>query len=169
MLGTSASLTVPSSPGPSRVTISVSRIWTGATPIFDPGPPGGLAHALQFVHAPTRLEWLGVSFSIVNAGPQDVGVISNGRYQPYLQLVVSGKGTRTTIQADDGVAQLGFYASVAGCPNPFPAVMDALAVGATVDGCLAVPVPYGSDISTIGFVLGNESGGFPTSVALWHG
>jgi hypothetical protein len=167
-LGSQARLTVPSNPGSSQVTVSISRTWIGVNPTFDPGPPGGLAHALKFVNAPAKLQWIGIAFAMVNTGPQEIGMISNGRYQPYLVLVVSGQGPGITSQEIDGIAQLGFYAGVAGCPFPFANNTADLGVGADVVGCLAVPVPVGLSVSSIGFDLSSESGESPNAIALWN-
>ena len=165
--GARAQLEVPSTPGAAQVTITVSRIWTGVTPTFTTGPPGGLAHALQFVHAPADLQWIGLAVTMTNTGPQEISMISNGRYQPYLGLVVRGPGTSPTTKTYPDLAQLGFYAGVTGCPPLFPGGEINLAPGSTAVGCLAVPIPSGTTLASIGFSLGNEGVGNATSVALW--
>ncbi len=90
-------------------------------------------------------------------------MISGGRYQPYVDIVINGQVP--LIQTYSGLAQLGFYAGLAGCPNPLPS--GDIDADASVSGCLAIPVPAGLNISSIGFDLSNESGGAGNDVALW--
>jgi len=151
----------------SQVTVSISRIWTGVSPV--PGPPGfDLAQALRYVGAPASYRWVGVGLTMVNTGPQVIQFVSApGPAAQTLTIVVDGHRGGAGVRESSLLPQIGFDMGVAGCAYPF-AGGGTLAPGVRATGCLAVPVPTGVDVSSLGFDLTGASGGAPHHAAVWQ-
>jgi hypothetical protein len=163
-LGASTILAEGTPPDVASSQITISRIWSGVTP--EVGNPGfDLSSELRFLRAPTRLEWIGIDIVMANIGQKQIEFASpTGSGIPYLSIVVNGHdpGFGSSV-----FPQLGFAMGVAGCPYPFPTSRQGLAPGVKVGGCLAIPVPAGLRVSTVGFDL-SYPGGVIRNVAQWH-
>jgi hypothetical protein len=168
-LGSVATLTDPF-PTPadrSQITVSVSRIWMGVIPT--PGTPGfDLAHALRFVNAPASFQWVGVKLTMANTGQQVIGLVSaSGPGAATLSIVVNGQRLGQGNQETSSLPQIGFEMGVAGCAYPFAGGAPS-APGSRGSGCLAVPIPEGLNVTSLGFDLTNATGGAAHYVALWR-
>ena len=134
-----------------------------------PGAPGfDLAQGLRAVHAPERFQWLGVELTLANTGQQGIELVSaSGPGAITLSIVVDGQRLGQGIQESTSLPQIGFEMGVADCSYPL-ANGGSIAAGYRGTGCLAVPVPEGLDVSSLGFDLTNATGGAAHYVALWR-
>jgi hypothetical protein len=151
-----------------NVRFTVNRVWVGATPQFH-GSFGSLSQAVhQIFPKPINLTWVGVDLTVTNSGQGDPALASpTGVGGSYLSVVVNGQGGTITRTATSNLADLAFEVGVPGCPFPF-ANLQVPAPGASGSGCVAIPVPAGVIVSTVGFALEFAAGGNVPSVAQWQ-
>jgi hypothetical protein len=168
-LGTSATLSNPEAPEPASVQITVNRIWTGAVPVAYAGS-FTLDQVLKHVDAPAKVEWIGVSLSMVNTGQIYIGFVgASGPGANSLFIMVNGYGPQLGSAADTlGFADVGFYVGVQGCPNESLAGGGSIPSGQSASGCLAIPVPAGLAVSSVGFGLTAAIGNPEYHVAQWQ-
>jgi hypothetical protein len=172
-LGTTAALSYSQGTGSDVTTVSgqfiVTRVWTNATPQYvDRTNTPGETTLSQFI----KLDWIGVELTIRNTGNHWFGLgMAQGSDAPALWFVVNGHGP--SVQGTEGIqetnnsdlAQLsGFDIGVPNCPFPFPPDLQ-LNPNDSVSGCVALAVPAGVKVVTIGF---NLSPGFAQHVAQWR-
>lgn len=155
---------------------TISRIWMNATPQFDvsgTSPPGttfssAVNRLLQDSHLPPgqQLMWVGVDLTMSNTGQTPIGLgETSGPGPPVIYFVVNGSGISTDTDIAD-LSSSGFEMGVSGCPFPFPS-MGLLNPGVSVSGCVALAVPVGVEVSTVGFELQAVSGRPDQQVAQW--
>lgn len=152
---------------------TVHRVWVGATPEFHgqslwTGATFSqfLIQTLRAAHLPPtqQLEWVGIDLSIeTQRGFQLVS--PGGPGAPFLTFVVNGQGPVSGDTDTWLVTEAGFSVGVPGCPFPFESL--AVASGASISGCVAVPVPAGTTVSTVGFNLA-QPGEILGRVAQWQ-
>jgi hypothetical protein len=87
--------------------------------------------------------------------------VSGGPGSPVLYFVVNGIGP---FSDSPYPLETGFVMGVPGCPFPFASV---LKPGMTVSGCVALAVPVGVKVSTVGFDLQPTTGRPVEHVAQW--
>jgi hypothetical protein len=82
-----------------------------------------------------------------------------------LYFVVNGPGS--ALGTDDStLLESGFEVGVQGCPFPFPPLgQGSLRLNQSVSGCVALAVPVGTKVSTVGFELAPV--GAPAHVVQW--
>ncbi len=167
-LGASATLTDASIPDEVRqITITISRIWTGVAPVSE-APGFDLGQALRFTHAPATVQWIGVDVAMANTGQEGIAFASaSGPGAATLSVVVNGQGPGEGFQMSSILPQIGFAMGVADCPYAFTDGLG-LAAGSQASGCLAIPVPEGIDVASLGFDLAMASGGAAHHVAQWR-
>ena len=162
-LGSTAVLSYPLGTEPDKQDASgrfvISRVWAGATPRFDvPGrtfAPGFLAHI------PKSVNWVGIDLTIVNTGHSDLSPgHADGPGAAVLYLVVNGQ-----YHFSGDLSELGFSVGIPGCPFPFSS---ALLSGTSTSGCVAIAVPSGLKVATVGFDLTVATGGAGNHVAQWR-
>ena len=149
--------------------ITLHRIWTDATPQFQPANTGNppltfgeaMSRILSLSDLPPneKLTWLGVDLTLVNDGQESILLGSSDRDTPTLNFGING--------ANSNLAITGFSMGTPGCPFPFSAsIQGEVAPGQSVSGCVALAVPAGSPVSTVGFVLDYSERG-PEKTVLW--
>ena len=158
---------------------TIHRIWMNATPQLETSglAPGGMtfpqtvSQLLQASHLPPRqeLRWAGVDLTITNTGQTPIGTgTAGGQGAPVLFFVVNGRGP--TLNNETGGADLsesGFATGVPGCPFPPFTPAGTLNPTASISGCVALAVPVGVKVSTVGFDLEAAGGGPVPQVAQW--
>ena len=154
---------------------TVLRVWTGVSPQWVEQPPSNETPAQavnRYTHG-QNVQWIGVDLAITDtSSPQALsdGTIApgvgGGPGAPVFYFVVNGHGPFT---ADDnpntaGLLQAGFAMGVPGCPFPFTSLLHP---NEKVNGCVALAVPAGVRVSTVGFDLQPAAGGPVQHVAQW--
>jgi hypothetical protein len=175
-LGTTTTLAYGSGDATVQGQFTISRVWTNATPQYEnPGASPvdttlsqAVGRQLQASHLPPGLQltWVGVDITVKNTGNQWIGLGASGRSAPVLYFIVNGHGGLSDISDIADLRLLWFEVGVPGCPYPFPAGR-VLSPGVSVQGCVALAVPVGVNVSTVGFDLQAVSGVSVEHVAQW--
>jgi hypothetical protein len=157
--------------------VAVNRVWMDAIPQHETADSaltgvttlsGAVRYLLASAHLPldTKLTWVGVDLAItITEGEGIVLGSATGQGQTVLFFVVNGPGSASG--TDDSILlESGFEVGVQGCPFPFPPLgQGSLRRNQSVSGCVALAVPVGTKISTVGFELAPV--GAPVHVAQW--
>jgi hypothetical protein len=174
-VGTTATLGDGS--GAVSVTFTIHRMWTNAAPEYDGnGPPGTtLSDALRSLFTPlhlptdTDLAWVGLDFTVTNNGQTPIeGATATGPGVPVLTFIINDYGATANQGMASDFTVTGFAVGVPGCP--FPAsfgIQGFLGSGHTWSGCVALAVPAGVTVTSVGFVLGPYLGTPSWKVAQW--
>jgi hypothetical protein len=168
-LGTSTELSYTEGVGPEAQVVSgrftITRVWLNATPVAA-GSRTTLPELLkQNLHGgPTSLSWVGIDLAVTYTSAMPAALISpTGPGQPYLTFVVNGHGPLVN---ENAWSLLTLDAvTVSGCPYPF---RNGLLTSGTSSGCVAIPVPSGVKVLTVGFDLQPTEGGPVQHVAQWN-
>jgi len=112
--------------------------------------------------------WMGVDLTITNTGQTTIRPgVAGGPGAPTIYFVVNGRGAFLNEKASpDFLPTTGYEMGLSGCPFPF-SPGSALAPGASVSGCVAIAVPVGVKVLTVGFDLQPTTGGPVQQVAQW--
>ena len=112
--------------------------------------------------------WMGIDLTITNTGQSTIGLgVAGGPGAPALYFVVNGRGALLNEEArPDFLATTGYEMGLSGCPFPFPPATT-LAPGTSFSGFVAIAVPVGVKVSTVGFDLQPATGGPVQQVAQW--
>jgi hypothetical protein len=157
---------------------TVNRVWMSATPryVADDSASTGWATLSGAVHyllahadlpSDERLTWVGVDLAIAITGNAAIELGSeSGPTEAALYFVVNGGGSASA--TDDSVLlESGFVVGVAGCPFPFPPPSESLNPGQSFSGCVALALPVGTKVSTVGLDV-EPAAGAPLQVAQWR-
>lgn len=110
---------------------------------------------------------MGVDLSITNTGQSPIGLGgAGGQGAPVLYFVVNGRGPSLNETDSSDLLATGFEMGVPGCPFPFPPA-GSLNPSASVRGCVALAMPVGVKVSTVGFDLQPAAGGPVQQIAQW--
>lgn len=180
-LGTTTSLSYRWGTGPGEVVsgqLTVSRVWLNPTPVVSDAAlealgktvPQLVGHLLQDARLPPGqpVMWVGVEFAVQNTGRQQWIAFggAGGPGAAVLYLVVNGRGAGITGTKSPDFLGTGYEFGVPDCPSPWSAGV--LNPEASAIGCIALAVPQGVKVSTVGFNLEAVSGAAVPDVAQWR-
>lgn len=123
---------------------------------------------LQGSHLPPglKLTWVGVDLAITNTGQQWIAPGgAGGTGAAVFYFVVNGHGPFRNDTPTSTLTQLALQVGVASCPFPLASLLNP---GTTTSGCVALAVPVGVKVSTVGFDLQPVQGGPVQHVAQWN-
>jgi hypothetical protein len=159
---------------------TVHCIWTNVTPALEAGGPfplgttlpGLLRSLFTPLHLPTDadLAWVGLDFTVTNNGQTPIeGATATGPGVPVLTFIINDYGATANQGTDSDFLITGFAVGLPDCP--FPAgfgIQGFLGSGHTWSGCVALAVPAGVTVTSVGFVLGPHLGTPAWKVAQWN-
>ena len=178
-LGTTTTLTYGGVNGVVSGQFTVDRVWMNATPEYNapknvPTDVTTLSEAVHYLllnsHLPLgqQLMWIGVDLAITNTGNGGVELgFASGPGADALYFVVNGSGPSLNATDDSGLLESGFEMGVPGFVFPFASLSGSLNPGQSISGCVALAVPVGVKVSTVGFDLQPAAGGPVQHVAQW--
>jgi hypothetical protein len=180
-LGTTAALSYSLGAASDSTTVrgefTIHRLWTNATPVYIGTGIVPVKQTLsqamdQLLHGThfspeQRLKWIGVDLTIQNTGSTLMGLVpgGGGLGAPAFFFVINGHGGLSDNSDISALSGSGYEVGVSGCPFPFPS-SQALSPGESVSGCVALAVPAGVKVSTVGFDI-QPVGLFPRNIAQW--
>jgi hypothetical protein len=152
------------------------RVWLDATPRYaDQGsaPSANSAQAvttlLEAAQLPanTQLAWVGVDLTIQNTGQSSIELgRAGGPGADSLWFVVNGRGPLLNANRSADLLESGWEFGVLGCGLSVPAGAT-LDPGGSIGGCVALAVPVGTAVASVGLDLQPVTGGPVQQVAQW--
>lgn len=166
-LGTSRTLSVGAGAQAVRGQFIVTRVWPVTTPQAELGLT--IPEALQRVSAPRKVIWEGIEVTVNISGQRSVELgTATGPGVPVLFFSVNGHDPWPKGGGRSLLTELAFAVGVPGCPYPFSNSHGVLVPGSSVSGCVAIAVPAGRKVTTVGFDLTSATGGAAHHVAEWR-